>query len=245
MTDPWSTVKEEVVSTLKQQRELYSRWQQLLEKLGPSSDTDEFEWVTTEIKKCTKSITWDLEDLNETIAIVEESPARFSITHDEIDQRRQFVAKTTEEVKSMKAHVTSQDVQKKLESSKRNALLQGGSQSRYAKLEDQMRKDNDAFIGDQGQKQTMIIKEQDTQLDEVGATIGVLKNMGVAISDELDDQAILMDDFENEMENTTNRLNRTMKRLDKTLNITKDKKQSCCICLLVLVLIILISVYAS
>jgi len=245
MTDPWATVKDEVVNTLKQQTELYSRWLQLLEKLGPSSDTDEFEWVTAEIKKCNKSVTWDLEDLNETISIVQENPARFSLNQDEIEARKQFVIKTTEQVKKIKAHIASPDVTKKLEASKRGALLQGGAQSRYAKLEDQMKKDNDNFIGDQGQQQKMIMREQDTQLDEVGATIGVLKHMGVAISDELDDQAELMDEFEDEMDNTQARLERTLKRLDKTLNITKDKKQSCCICLLVLVLIILISVYAG
>lgn len=50
----------------------------------------------------------------------------------------------------------------------------------------------------------------------------------------------LLDDFENEMENTSQRLLRTLGKVDKALNITKDGKQSCCICLLVVILIIMI-----
>ena len=34
----------------------------------------------------------------------------------------------------------------------------------------------------------MIMREQDSQLEEVGATIGVLKHMGTVIGDELEDQ---------------------------------------------------------
>lgn len=34
----------------------------------------------------------------------------------------------------------------------------------------------------------LIMREQDTQLEEVGQTIGVLKDMGRAIGDELEDQ---------------------------------------------------------
>ena len=59
------------------------------------------------------------------------------------------------------------------------------------------------------------------QLDEVAETVGVLKQMGHVIGNELDEQAELLDDFENEMENTSQRLVRTLAKVDKALNITK------------------------
>ena len=52
-------------------------------------------------------------------------------------------------------------------------------------------------------------------------TVGVLKQMGHVIGNELDEQAELLDDFENEMENTSQRLVRTLAKVDKALNITK------------------------
>ena len=45
--------------------------------------------------------------------------------------------------------------------------------------------------------------------------------MGHVIGNELDEQAELLDDFENEMENTSQRLVRTLAKVDKALNITK------------------------
>ena len=44
------------------------------------------------------------------------------------------------------------------------------------------------FIDDQQQTQSMIMQEQDQQLEEVGQTIGVLKQMGTMIGDELESQ---------------------------------------------------------
>ena len=59
--------------------------------------------------------------------------------------------------------------------------------SRYEKLEREMQSENQGFIDGQQQSQQMVMREQDTQLQEVGQTIGVLKNMGVMIGDELDE----------------------------------------------------------
>lgn len=47
--------------------------------------------------------------------------------------------------------------------------------------------DTKGFIENEYQTQQMVMREQDTQLSEVSQTIGVLKNMGVMIGDELDD----------------------------------------------------------
>lgn len=137
-----------------------------------------------------------------------------------------------------------QAIKKKITDSE-GLLGSGGPSSRYAKLEQQVRKENDTFIDGQSQQQSMIMKEQDTQLDEVGETIGVLKQMGTVIHNELEEQEELLDDLDSEMSSTQDRLSRTLAKVDKALNISKDKKQSCCIVLLVLLLIILIIVYTG
>eukprot|EP00041_Stephanoeca_diplocostata_P036465 m.1333534 g.1333534 ORF g.1333534 m.1333534 type:complete len:248 (-) comp24871_c0_seq8:3132-3875(-) len=247
MADPWSSVKEEVETSISGSRDLFKRWQQLLGDLGPTSDTEEFEWVSKEIGKNLKSISWDLDDLNETITIVENDPAKFQIGVSEINSRKAFVKETAAECDRIKRAVNDPSVKTKLETAKRSNLLTGGTgaASRYEKLEDQIRKENDTFIDGQSQRQDMIMKEQDTQLTEVGETIGVLRNMGNVISDELDDQQVLLEDFEYEMDSTSARLGRVVTKLDKTLHISKDPKQSCCICLLFIVLVIMIVVYIS
>ena len=66
-----------------------------------------------------------------------------------------------------------------------------------------------------------IMRKQDTQLQEVGATVGVLSTMGRTIADELDDQNRLLDEMESEIETTTERLKRTIDKVDKVLAISK------------------------
>eukprot|EP00038_Savillea_parva_P008851 m.179610 g.179610 ORF g.179610 m.179610 type:complete len:250 (+) comp14804_c0_seq1:347-1096(+) len=245
--DPWTSVKEEVVVSMAQARELFGRWQELAAEIGPTSDLDEFEWTTKELKKSLKSIGWDLVDLDETVDVVEENPAKFNLTRDELQVRRAFTKKTKAECDKISETLEDGRITAKVSSAKRDALMSGGTgaSSRYAKLQESARAENDNFIKGQEQQQQLVMREQDQQLSEVHQTVGVLKTMGVAISTELDDQAELLDDFDGEMDTTQQRLERALTKLDKTLEISKDKKQSCCIVLLFLLMIIMIIVYVS
>eukprot|EP00039_Didymoeca_costata_P028303 m.20614 g.20614 ORF g.20614 m.20614 type:complete len:251 (+) comp6897_c0_seq1:305-1057(+) len=247
-TDPFLSVKEEVEQSLKQSEKLYARWQQMLEKISNGGgDKEELDYTTKEVLNGLKSIGWDLEDLSETISIVEASPARFKIDQTEIAARKRFVDQTQRRTNEIKNHVTGSETKQKIASGARSALMSGGTgpASRYAKLEKEAEERNSEFIEDQSQKQQQIIREQDKQLTEVGSSIGVLKTMGTAIGNELEDQNRLLDELDHELETTQDRLKRTIQRVDKVLGISKDGKQSCCICLLILILIILIIVYVS
>jgi len=244
--DPWTSVKDEVVQSLQQATKLYQRWQQLLDQLGSGAGKEDLERTEKDLLSSLKSIGWDLEDLSETISLVEENPTRFKIDSQELTQRKQFVKETTKKVADIRSHIKSSDAKAKVAAGSRKALLGGGgAASRYAKLEQEAAASNDAFIQDQGQKQELIMQTQDTQLAEVGATIGTLKTMGAAIGDELEDQNRLLDEIDLEMDSTSEKLKRTIAKVDTVLAISKDGKQSCAICLLVIVLIILIIVWSK
>lgn len=60
---------------------------------------DEVEWTNTELKNSLRSIEWDLEDLEDTIDIVEKNPTKFKIDNKEITTRKHFIDTTREEVK--------------------------------------------------------------------------------------------------------------------------------------------------
>lgn len=57
-----------------------------------------------------RSIEWDLEDLEDTIAIVEKNPNRFRIDSKELQNRRQFIDCTRNEVKLMKEKMSIQRI---------------------------------------------------------------------------------------------------------------------------------------
>jgi hypothetical protein len=61
---------------------------------------------TTELRNALRSIEWDLEDLDDTIQIVEKNPAKFRIDAGELAARKGFIALTRDEVEKMKAAMT-------------------------------------------------------------------------------------------------------------------------------------------
>lgn len=86
-----------MINTLANANALFQRFQALTQ--DPNRDAEELNWTSGELKTAIKSIEWDLEDLGETVKIVEADPARFRITADEIIRRRDFIGSTKGKVK--------------------------------------------------------------------------------------------------------------------------------------------------
>jgi hypothetical protein len=57
-------------------------------------------WTADEIKTSVKTIEWDIQDLEETVRIVEANPQKFKLDTTEVNRRKMFVekAKTTIQV---------------------------------------------------------------------------------------------------------------------------------------------------
>ena len=69
---------------------------------------EEQEWTATELKNSLRSIEWDVEDLEDTIQIVEKNPTKFRIDGAELAVRKGFIESTKEEVRRMKERLTNQ-----------------------------------------------------------------------------------------------------------------------------------------
>ena len=84
-------------------RDLFERWQaQAQAGLNSPLAADEEDWTATELRNALRSIEWDLEDLDDTVQIVERNPAKFRIDPAELGVRKKFIASTRAEVKRMK-----------------------------------------------------------------------------------------------------------------------------------------------
>lgn len=95
----------EVLKALYKTRELYERWRAVDEGRDIRS-IEEQEWSATELRNALRSIEWDLEDLDDTVQIVEKNPAKFRIEPADLNVRKSFIAQTREEVKQMKQRTT-------------------------------------------------------------------------------------------------------------------------------------------
>ncbi|KFZ59688.1 Syntaxin-6, partial [Podiceps cristatus] len=218
---------------------LFQRWTELLQ--DPSIATrEEIDWTTNELRNNLRSIEWDLEDLDETInilsvvlwslRIVEANPRKFNLDATELGIRKTFIASTRQVVRDMKDQMSNSSVQALAERKNRQALLgESGSQSwssgpdKYSRLDRELQLANSHFIEEQQAQQQLIVEQQDEQLELVSGSIGVLKNMSQRIGGELEEQAVMLDDFSHELDSTQSRLDNVMKKLAKVSHMTSGR----------------------
>ncbi|CAI9603338.1 unnamed protein product [Staurois parvus] len=244
--DPFSVVRGEVQKSLNTSRGLYQRWCELLQESNVTS-AEEFDWTTNELRNSLRSIEWDLEDLEETISIVEANPKKFKILEAELTERKNFVEKTRSSLKEMRDHISSPRAQAFTEKKNREALgvSRPMASDHFSRLDDEMISGNSRYVEDQQAQQQLIIDEQDAELELVSGSIRVLKDMSGRIGGELDEQAVMLDDFSHEMDNTQTRMDSVLKRLAKVSHMTSDRRQWCAIIVLVVALVILLIVLLS
>lgn len=232
LEDPFFVVKDEVCKALNKTRGLYRRWLELHDDPGNSVSKDELEWTTTELRNALRSIEWDLEDLEDTIGIVEKNPGKFKIDNKELSSRRNFIDQTRDEVKTMKDKMNISRGRDR-DRTARQPLLENSpvrvpsthGTTKYSKLENELDSPNRQFLDDTLQQQNHMLRSQDEQLDIISDSVGTLKTVSRQIGNELDEQAVMLDEFGNEMENTNSKLESTMKRVAKVFHISNDRRQ--------------------
>lgn len=84
------------------------------------------------------------------------------------------------------------------------------------------------------------MEQQNQQLEMVSGSIRVLKNMSSRVGDELDEQAIMLDAFTQEMEHTQSRMDGVLRKMAKVSHMTSDRRQWGAIAVLVGLLLLLL-----
>ncbi|XP_071544040.1 syntaxin-6 isoform X2 [Panulirus ornatus] len=225
--------KNEVCKALNKTRGLYQRWGELQEEGTIVTSKEELDWTNTELRNALRSIEWDLEDLEETIGIVEKNPRKFKIDGGELATRRTFIEHTKDEVKSMKERlnfnkkdrdVTARQPVDDNSPLKMPQVVTHGA-TRYSRLVNEADSPNSEFIERTLVQQEMIMNQQDEQLDQIASSMGTLKNMSRQIGQEVDEQAVMLDDFGHEMENTQSKMENTLSKMAKVMHLSNDRRQ--------------------
>lgn len=242
LEDPFFVVRDEVQKALQSATSLYDRWSELINN-PKSVSKEEYDWTTNELRNSLRSIDWDLEDLEETIDIVEKNLKKFKIDESELEDRRSFIRRTRVSVKSMKDNLSSKQTKGKDETNVRQALLSNGPNrphDKYTRLDQEMERSNQRYIEDTSQQQQLIMRTQDDNMDLISKSVGSLKNMSQQIGNELEEQNVMLDEFHTEMDHTESRMDVTMKKLAKVMHMSNDKRQWCGIFVLIGILIVII-----
>ncbi|XP_026316867.1 syntaxin-6 isoform X2 [Hyposmocoma kahamanoa] len=252
LEDPFYVVKDEVFKALNKTRGLYLRWQEI-SKTPSIPNSPEAEWTSTELRNALRSIEWDLEDLEDTISIVEKNSSKFKIDNKEICDRKTFIQATKQEVKVMKSKM-SLNRNRDNDGTAREPLLGEESPmhfgnlwtstpkySKYSKLANQTDSPNrlfDTYDNDIMSMQDKMISSQNDQLQVISNSVGSLKTVSKQIGIELDEQAMMLDDLNTELENADSKLDSTIKKVAKVLHMNNDQRQ--CLAILILVGLLMI-----
>lgn len=273
-------VHREVYKALIKTRGLFIRWQNLTDNRIEGTSALEADWATTELRNSLRSIEWDLEDLEDTISIVEKNIQKFKVDVRELKARRDFISATRDEVKLMKEKLNESNANKTTNSHKTgsgsgitqpllnekpsgeivlfakentasaitaavaakseaglNTILNNTSKAmsrhagaKYAKLENQQDSPSHYVGGshsngihEQFSVQTRMLSEQEDQLTLISTTVGNLKNVSRQIGSELDDQSVILDEFDRDIDQTESRLDSSLKRAAKVLHLNNGK----------------------
>uniref|UniRef100_T1JJK6 t-SNARE coiled-coil homology domain-containing protein n=1 Tax=Strigamia maritima TaxID=126957 RepID=T1JJK6_STRMM len=258
LEDPFFVVKEDVTKAVKNTKGLYERWCECREEPGLVSK-EELEWITNELRNSLRSIEWDLEDLEETInileifkheislkrfclcfagfilaymaitflyshsTIVEKNPKKFKLDNGEIATRKGFIEQARQDIKVMKEKM---NINKIREKKMKQPLLNNSSPVRsghYTRLKTEVESPNKELIDGNQMQQQVLVKTQDEQLDLIHDSVGTLKTMSRQIGRELEEQAIMLDEFGHEIDNTESKLDTTMKKVAKVLHMSNGK----------------------
>jgi len=229
LEDPFFVVKDEVLKALTKTRGLYERWRGG-EEGREFRTAEEQEWAATELKNSLRSIEWDLEDLEDTVQIVEKNPTKFRIDGSELAVRKGFIEMTRDEVAQMKETISKQGNNKNIDrrivqpSSSPPPPGQGSGGTKYSRLPSEADSPHREFIvGMEHQEQ--IIRRQDETLEIMTDSMGNIRSMSQHVSNELDEQAVMLDDFGAEIEHADSKLDATMKKMAKVLHLSDDRRQ--------------------
>ncbi|KAI3654044.1 hypothetical protein MP228_000763 [Amoeboaphelidium protococcarum] len=232
--DPFYIVKDEVQKSLNNLQQQFSR---LANLKGPQASH-----VREEITSQLKTIEWDIQDLEETVRIVESNPAKFRLTTAEVTSRRSFVEQCKSTLDRMHKQIQQQQQQQSASTKQQQSNANFNNNGSFKQGAGGANTNNavNSMIQNEGDQQQLFMQRQDEQLDSVLHTVVNIKNIANTMNTELDDQQILLDRLDEKVDSSGNRLRAAQKRLDQLLKANgTDMKTFMCIVVLVIIVIIL------
>ncbi|KAF8009430.1 hypothetical protein BT93_J0424 [Corymbia citriodora subsp. variegata] len=233
--DPFYIVKEEVQESIDKLQSTFHHWERV------PLDNGERAHLTKELLANCESIEWQVDELDKTVAVAAKDPALYGINEVELDKRRRWTSTARAQVGAVKkAVIVGKDNNSSATSANgmRRELLRLPDINQPNRSDQYVSRDDD-FIASESDRQMLLIKRQDEELDELSASVERIGGIGLTIHDELLAQDRIIDDLGTEMEGTSNRLDFVQKKVAMVMKKAGAKGQFMMILFLLLLFIIL------
>ncbi|KAI3508364.1 hypothetical protein L1887_23370 [Cichorium endivia] len=226
--DPFYIVKEEIQESIDTLQATFHQWEHTTE--------GQFQ-LTKELLSNCESIEWQVDELEKAISVAARDPAKYGINQPELERR----FKWTRTARTQKS-VTGTDVNRRSSSTfsgMRQELMSLQSSRQQDRASHYIAKDNDDFISSESDRQLLLIRQQDEELEELSESVQRIGSVGLTIHDELHAQEKLLEELGSEMDSTSNRLDFVQKKVAVVMKKASAKGQMMMILFLIILFIVL------
>ncbi|KIK06458.1 hypothetical protein K443DRAFT_280772 [Laccaria amethystina LaAM-08-1] len=232
--DPYHAVQQEIQTSLQTAAQLRSSYLRI--RNMAQEDSEELMWARNELKATLAALEADLEDLEESVKIVESTDARmFGLDDAEVQTRRQYVGHVRKEIESMRTELTASSLSIPRQRQPSDSTQRDKPGSPFS---DQYGDDHQAEWA--REEQQMMIREQDNTMDSIAGTLNTLAQQASLMGQEIGQHNEMLDDLEQNVDKTDTKLSDAMRRLRKFLRDSEEKGSGWCIVILMLVLMALL-----
>lgn len=220
--DPFNQVYSDALGQLKSA-------EQLLQDYRTNPQTFYIEDLNNIVQELVETI----HDLSQSTGAIQHNPGQYNLTAGDVAQR-------ITQVGTLNSQLT--DIQE--------SIIQIRNSSKVTRVGTKYTGQDDDYSGEGGGSgsappgNSLIYQEaiasQDEILDSVYSTVNNLNEQAHVMSRELEDQAELIEEFDQQAESSQDRLRRGLKRMDWVIRNNQETLGSCCITLLIGALIVLL-----
>ncbi|TKY57299.1 Syntaxin-61 protein [Spatholobus suberectus] len=219
--DPFYVVKEEIQESIDKLQSTFHQWEN-------TADAGERPRLSKEVLTGCESIEWQVDELDKAIAVASRDPSWYGIDEVEVENRRRWTSDARTQVSTAKKAVGAG----KGSNITNNASLNGMHRelmrlpnSHQTPSDQYAAQNNDDFIESESDRQMLLIKRQDEELDELSLSVQRIGGVGLTIHEELLAQDKIIDELGNEMDSTSNRLDFVQKKVAMVMKKASAKGQ--------------------
>ncbi|KAF7026282.1 hypothetical protein CFC21_038396 [Triticum aestivum] len=195
-----------------------------------SSNTGEYVQLTKELLTSCESIEWQVDELEKTISVASRDPAYYVLDEVELSRRQNWTGSARNQIGTVKRAV---------EKGKSNPAMARHQDNGTSRTNYYSSQDNDDYIASESDRELLLMRQQDDELDELSANVQRIGGVGLTIHEELCGQERILNNLSLEMETTSNRLDIVQKRVAMVMKKAGIKGQIMLILFLVVLFIIL------
>ncbi|KAL5125841.1 Syntaxin-61 [Glycine soja] len=223
--DPFYVVKQEIQESIDKLKSTFHQWEN-------TADVGERSSLSKEVLASCESIAWQVDELDKAISVAARDPSWYGIDEVEVENRRKWTSDAR--TQHILVHYQVSKAKRTVEAGKgsNNASLSGMHRklmklpsSHQTTSNQYAAQDNDDFIESESDRQMLLIKRQDEELDELSLSVQRIGGVGLTIHEELLAQEKIIDELGNEMDGTSNRLDFVQKKVAMVMKKASAKGQ--------------------